>query len=284
MTDLKQLYQEYGEYNVMFNQLNWPSPSVEYAWLRTKRLLHDEVVRIVNHLQITKKDIRIVDLGCGNGAFIIRLAQAIPDEGVTFLGLDISQPFVEYGKKAAKYREVEKRVSFNEDDFEAGGLPKGVDIVICSEVLEHLVKPEEILEKINKSLNMGGYLLLTTPNAKNWIKYPLFFLKNLLAKESQRRLKRELTVKEGRFKLAEEEQHLHVYGQDELVLLLGKSGFGVYKIKRSTTFFGGPFLDRHPFLLGLTMTFDAKMNLFNVTKLGWDNIVFARKIGTVPRK
>lgn len=118
MTDLKELYQEYGKYNVMFNQLNWPSPSVEYAWLVTKRLLHDEVVRIVDHLQITKKDIRIVDLGCGNGAFIIRLAQAIPDEGVTFSGLDVSEPFVEFAAKAAKYREVERRVSYEACDIE----------------------------------------------------------------------------------------------------------------------------------------------------------------------
>lgn len=158
-------------------------------------------------------------------------------------------------------------------------IPKGVDAVICSEVLEHLQEPEEFIKKINRSLNMGGYLLLSTPNARNWVKYPLFFLKNQIGKKSEERLKKELTKKEGKYKLAEEEQHLHVYGQDELVGLLKKSGFDVYKIKRCTTFFGGPFLDRHPLLLGSTMVFDSIMNLLGMTRIGWDNLVFARKIG-----
>jgi hypothetical protein len=49
-------------------------------------------------------------------------------------------------------------------------LPEGsVDLVLCLEVLEHLMfDPMHVLGEINRILKMGGMLLLSTPNLASW--------------------------------------------------------------------------------------------------------------------
>jgi 2-polyprenyl-3-methyl-5-hydroxy-6-metoxy-1,4-benzoquinol methylase len=43
------------------------------------------------------------------------------------------------------------------------------DLVWCTEVLEHIVKPSFTLTEINRVLKPGGKLLLSTPNSRFWV-------------------------------------------------------------------------------------------------------------------
>jgi len=43
------------------------------------------------------------------------------------------------------------------------------DLVWCTEVLEHVVKPSVTLREINRVLKPGGKLLLSTPNSRFWV-------------------------------------------------------------------------------------------------------------------
>ncbi len=275
MTDLKKLYQDYGEFNILYNQLGLPSPSVDYAWRRTKKIIQDEVLNII---QNSSKILKICDIGCGNGALIIRLAEYCKNTGLqaTFVGYDLSSPFIEYAKSAAKYKEL-KNVTFKQFNIENEKLNDDFDIILSSEVLEHLHKPDEILLKIFNSLAKGGHFILTTPNSKNLIKYPFQFVKKFINKHDSEVLSKNLTKKEQTFVLAEIEQHLYVYSHGDLKKSLLKAGFEIVKSPRSTTLFGGPFLDNHPFLFGLTLLFDATIDLVNLPQLGWDNIFVSKK-------
>ncbi len=275
MTNLKKLYQGYGDYNILFNQLNMPSPSMEYAWRKTKKLLQDEVLKVITE---SKKEMSVCDIGCGNGALLIRLAETTRNfyPQIHYKGFEISKPFVEYGLQAIKFKDL-SNISFNYFDIEKDDLPEKFDVIICSEVLEHLRNPKNVLKKIYHSLNNGGVLLLSTPNSKNLIKYPFPFLKKIVAGRDSHELAKFLTKKEQQFKLAELEQHLYVFSHGELKNILKQLGFTIYGTPRSTTLFGGPFLDNHSLLLGLTMILDSFIDIFSLPQMGWDNIFFARK-------
>jgi ubiquinone/menaquinone biosynthesis C-methylase UbiE len=43
------------------------------------------------------------------------------------------------------------------------------DVVWCTEVIEHVVKPEFTLGEMNRVMKPGGKLLLTTPNSRFWV-------------------------------------------------------------------------------------------------------------------
>lgn len=275
MNVFNNLYRDYGEYNILFNQLNMPSPSVEYAWRKTKKILQDETLKIIHE---TNNELRIGDIGCGNGALLIRLAEMTHDltNKIAYQGYDISQPFIDYGLKAAQYKNL-SNISFTRFDIESSDIPHQYDVIICSEVLEHLHEPKRILDKLYRALNTNGILLLTTPNAKNLVKYPFLFLKKFVRRENLRELAVSLPKKEQQYKLAELEQHINVFSFGELNKLLIKMGFTVYKTPRSTTLFGGPFLDNHPMLLGFTMITDSFLDFLPFPQIGWDNIFFCRR-------
>lgn len=273
----QQFYDEYAEYNLKYNQLNWPSPSVEYAWLKTKKLLHQQAIQKARQLLKANRKIKIVDIGCGNGALLIRLAQELANPAIEYYGFDISHQFVEYAQAAAKTKQL-TNIKFQQLDIEKKSLPiKNIDIAISSEVLEHLHKPKKFLDRVHQSLNIGGYFLLSTPNSKNMVKYPLYFIKSIAAKFHEKELKKTLTTKEEEFKLAEEEQHLFVFTYNSLKKNLQKTGFEVYATPRSTTFFGGPFFDKHRLIFAFVMMMDCLFDLLSLPQIGWNNIMFCQK-------
>jgi len=59
--NLNQLYADYGWYNILFNQLNLPSPSTEHAWRKTKLAIHHEAIRILSN---SHRKLLVADLGC----------------------------------------------------------------------------------------------------------------------------------------------------------------------------------------------------------------------------
>ncbi|MBI4482051.1 MAG: class I SAM-dependent methyltransferase [Acidobacteria bacterium] len=46
--------------------------------------------------------------------------------------------------------------------------PAMFDCVLCGDVLEHLARPEEVLERVRPLLKGGGRLVVSIPNVANW--------------------------------------------------------------------------------------------------------------------
>jgi 2-polyprenyl-3-methyl-5-hydroxy-6-metoxy-1,4-benzoquinol methylase len=42
------------------------------------------------------------------------------------------------------------------------------DVIICSEVIEHVYSPDDLLDEISRLLKPDGYVILTTPNLASW--------------------------------------------------------------------------------------------------------------------
>jgi SAM-dependent methyltransferase len=103
----------------------------------------------------------IVDVGCGDGLATSVAATTSP--GHHFVGVDWS---------ADALRQARGRgLSLVRAGVEGPGLPLAsgaADVVIMSELIEHLVDTDAALEEAWRVLKPGGSLLLSTPNLAAW--------------------------------------------------------------------------------------------------------------------
>jgi len=103
----------------------------------------------------------IVDVGCGDGSALAVAASRNPAH--RFAGIDWSA--------GALRRAQALGLTVVCADVSGPGLPvaDGVaDVVIMSELIEHLVDPDGAVAEVRRVLRPGGSLLLSTPNLAAW--------------------------------------------------------------------------------------------------------------------
>jgi SAM-dependent methyltransferase len=98
---------------------------------------------------------RVLDLGCGAGRFM----EVIRGAGAEAVGVELAEAAAERARANVPGADV-RLVAPD------GSLPLGhgeVDLVWCSEVLEHVPDAEMALQEVRRVLRRGGRLLLTVP-------------------------------------------------------------------------------------------------------------------------
>jgi len=95
----------------------------------------------------------ICDLGCGNGHITGRLAAL----GYRVTGVDASASGIQIAQRA--YPGVEFVHALIDRDLSLGQF----DLVISSDVIEHLYRPSDLLEATSSLVKPGGQVLLGTP-------------------------------------------------------------------------------------------------------------------------
>lgn len=119
-----------------------------YSPITTKRY-----IKLLNRLGCYRGNNALLDIGCGEGHFL----SVAKKMGWQAQGLE----------KAPYALEICKRFNVNAmcaDLLEVDLADNSYDIVMMSEVLEHLTQPREYLLKVNRILRKGGILRITTPN------------------------------------------------------------------------------------------------------------------------
>lgn len=96
----------------------------------------------------------ICDLGCGNGHITGRLAVL----GYEVIGVDASESGIKIARRT--YPGVEFVEAMIDRDLESLGK---FDLVISSDVIEHLYRPSDLLEAAISLLKPNGQILLGTP-------------------------------------------------------------------------------------------------------------------------
>ena len=99
--------------------------------------------------------LRILDAGCGNGF----IAAALAREGHDVVGVDASEDGIRIARAA--HPGVEFHVRSVYDDL--SDVASGMDVVVSSEVIEHLYSPQRFLVNVGLTLRSGGSIVLTTP-------------------------------------------------------------------------------------------------------------------------
>jgi 2-polyprenyl-3-methyl-5-hydroxy-6-metoxy-1,4-benzoquinol methylase len=133
---------------------------------------------------------KLLDIGCGNGAFLLRAKQA----GWDAHGIEPDPAAVE-SAHAAGLHVIEGR-------FEAVAGNNDFDIVTSSHVIEHVHDPLALLIAIKTHLRPGGRLWLATPNIRS-IGHLLF---------------------ESAWLNLDPPRHLQILSRSGLILLLSKAG------------------------------------------------------------
>jgi 2-polyprenyl-3-methyl-5-hydroxy-6-metoxy-1,4-benzoquinol methylase len=105
---------------------------------------------------------RILDIGCGTGLLAKAVRERNPESIIT--GLDIS-PYV--------VLDAEKNLDFfspvdldNDRDFP--DFEQKFDLIILGDVLEHLKRPDILLEKLSRYLHPEGKIIISIPNIAHW--------------------------------------------------------------------------------------------------------------------
>ena len=99
---------------------------------------------------------RVLDLGCGAGRFVA----ALRDAGAEPVGVELAEAALERARRNVPGADL-RRVAAD------GTLPLGhgeVDVVWCSEVLEHVPDTIAFLTEVRRVLRRGGRLLVTVPD------------------------------------------------------------------------------------------------------------------------
>jgi len=91
----------------------------------------------------------VLDLGCGKGEFL----KAIPHSGK--LGVDISPEYVEYIRK--------QNIPAICADVENLSLSSKYDLIVATDVLEHVLHPEMVLKAIRRHLARAGMVIIRVP-------------------------------------------------------------------------------------------------------------------------
>jgi SAM-dependent methyltransferase len=97
-----------------------------------------------------------LDVGCGSGELIGILRRAHP-EIVALAGADLS------AEQVSRNRQRFPDVSFYGLNIERSSLDRTFDLVICSEVIEHLDDQAAAMRHLAAMLNEGGKLVVTCP-------------------------------------------------------------------------------------------------------------------------
>jgi 2-polyprenyl-3-methyl-5-hydroxy-6-metoxy-1,4-benzoquinol methylase len=123
---------------------------------RTLLGLHESLIA---HLPASiRRDAPVLDIGCGTGAWLERLASA----GFSSLhGID--QDVTAFGCSRA----TASKANLEEDDLALG--ERRFDLITCIEVVEHLENPGRLYRHVRRLLAPGGYFLMTTPNIQSLV-------------------------------------------------------------------------------------------------------------------
>ncbi|ABW25425.1 methyltransferase [Acaryochloris marina MBIC11017] len=115
-----------------------------------------------SHLPESRNDEKLIDIGCGNGAFSIGAAR----RGFTTLGLSWDERNQTTADLRAKICDVSS-AKFEVQDVRHLDTRKDLigifDYAICFENVEHIIDDKKLLRDISNCLKPGGRLLLTTP-------------------------------------------------------------------------------------------------------------------------
>jgi SAM-dependent methyltransferase len=113
----------------------------------------DRLVSMLGTLPVLPQSGRLMDIGCGNGAFLRSFGSAFPNWDMEGLEWD------------DKYRSTVESIPRVKNLYsgDVSLVPGNFDAISMIHVLEHIESPLSLLQKVKEKLNPGGLLIIQLP-------------------------------------------------------------------------------------------------------------------------
>ena len=106
--------------------------------------------------KVPKESKKVLDVGCGNGELICMLAE----EGHECVALDLSK------NRLGKFKDRTRKLGMVQIQGDAMNIPlqdSSIDVIMCSEVLEHIMDYEKVVKEIHRVLKQDGRIVVSVP-------------------------------------------------------------------------------------------------------------------------
>lgn len=110
---------------------------------------------------IKGKGLKILEIGCGNGATLIELKRL--GKACEIVGIEINEEVLKDTKHF-----LDGIVIGNIEDINLEYRDKYFDVIIFADVLEHLVNPWKVVKEIKRHLKSSGILIASIPNIRQY--------------------------------------------------------------------------------------------------------------------
>ena len=130
----------------------------DYGWEDGETEAHNYLQPTLVKLLKNSKEKIILDAGCGNGYIANRLVK----EGFNVYGIDASKTGIDIANKINPGRFFLHNVESNDIPLELVGV--NFDVIISTEVIEHLYSPRDYIRFVKQFLLSGkGEIIISTP-------------------------------------------------------------------------------------------------------------------------
>ena len=181
----------------------------------------------INKLRSNKKKIQILDFGCGNALDCARYLINKVDE---YYGYDIHNESIKFANK----KFGSKNIIFSNK------LPKKkFDVVIISEVLEHLDEPDQVLNLLKSNLKNNGFILGSIPNGYGLTEIEKFIIHKFFIYKIVRyvyKFFRKKTLSNKKIPFNYESGHIQFFTLKKFKSIVFKNNFLIKFIKNGSLF------------------------------------------------
>lgn len=176
---------------------------------------------------LTRAGSRVLDMGCASGPISMRLKE----KGCEVIGIEIDPMAARKARKYCRRVIIADLDAVGEIDYPENYF----DVIIYSNVLEHLKNPLLVLKRFDKYLKNEGYIVVVLPNIAHW----LFRFEHLLGNFTYRKCG------------VMDATHLRFYTKKTGINLLTKAGYRVEKTYFTVSGLFIPLIKKFDFLQSL---------------------------------